>query len=99
MIVVNATAKGEHAYEITIGQHAVYKVSAYDVDSAIDILADYLESHKMDGIYITESAVVAMAECSKYYTTEIFARVNHLSRCGANGIYLEITSIKGCPNG
>jgi hypothetical protein len=95
MIIINATAKGENTYEITVGENALFRVSAFDLESAIDIVADYIESHEMSNLYIAQCKLVAMAEHSKYYSADIFARVHGLVRCGTNNIYLEVTSVKG----
>lgn len=94
MIIINATLKGENAYDITIGSTATYRVSAFTLDDALDRLAEYLESHDSKDFYLTQSEVFTMAECSKYYTTEIFARVHNLICCGKNQIYVQITKIK-----
>ena len=99
MIIINATAKGEHTYDITIGEGSVFRVSAFDMFSALDLVADYIESHELTGLYIDAYSIQLMAECSKYQTAEAYAAACNLTRCGTNGIYMEITSIKGCPNG
>jgi hypothetical protein len=56
--------------------------------------AAYYESHDAKDFYLTQSEVFTMAECSKYYTTEIFARVHNLICCSKNQIYVQITKIK-----
>lgn len=95
MIIVNATLNGERIYDITVYENAVFRVSAFDLESAIDIMANYIESKGAKNLYFDGYELAVMVECSKYRTVEAFAEVNNLTRCGTNGIYLEITSVKG----
>ena len=99
MIIINTAAKGEHTYDITLSKEATYRVSAFNLGSALDLLADYIESHGLTELYVDGFLMKLMAECSKYQTAEAYAAAYDLARCGTNGIYMEITSIKGCPNG
>lgn len=102
MIIVNAKLDGEYTYDITISENNIYRVSAFDADSAIDILADYLEATVIgaeDRLYLTKATVECAALHSGYNDVSEFAAKHKLVKCGTNGIYLEITSVKGCPNG
>jgi hypothetical protein len=99
MIIVNATLDGENIYDITVGESAIYRVSAFDLNGAIDQMADYLEAHNSKSLYVEADTLAIMAKCSSYRDTEAFAKAHNLTRCGTNGIYLEITNVKGCPNG
>lgn len=94
MIIINATLKGEYTYDITVGENNTYRVSAFDMESAIDLVADYIERHGSKALYIDHLALSIMAQCSNYDSAEAFAKAHNLIRCGANGIYLEITNIK-----
>ena len=99
MIIVNAKLNDENAYDITISKTAHHRVFANSLDGAIDLVADYLTSIKATDLYYDALELEVMAMCSKYETAEAFAKAHNLIRCGANGIYLEITSVKGYPNG
>ena len=99
MTIINTTLNGENTYDISLSKDATYRVSAFDLGTAIDIVANYVEEHEVKDLYIDGHTLTIMAECSRYLTAELFAKVHNLTRCGTNGIYLEITSIKGCPNG
>ena len=99
MTTINATAKGEYTYDIILKGDAMFRVSAFDMLSAIDLMADYIESHELTNLYIDAYTMKVMAECSKYQTAEAYANAFGLIKCGTNGIYIEITNIKGCPNG
>lgn len=99
MIVVNAQLKGENTYDIAIGECAHYRVFAFDLDSAIDIVADYLVHTKSEKLYFDAFTLGIMAEHSTYRNVELFAKAHNLTRCGRHKIYIEITSVKGCPNG
>ena len=98
MIIVNTQLQGESTYDVTIGQHAIYRVSAFDLLTALDRLADYIETHSSN-LYTSENMIKLAAMYSSYKDAEAYAVAHNLVRCGTNGIYLEITSIKGCPNG
>lgn len=95
MIIVNATLDGENTYDITVGESAIYRVSAFDLNSAIDQMADYLESHNSKSLYVEADTLAIMAECSDFHSIEAFAKAHNLTKCGTNGIYIEITSVKG----
>ena len=99
MIIINATLKGENTYYITVCKNTTYQVSAFDLPRAIDIVADYIESHNETNLYIEGSDIDVWASCSRWKTAIPYAEAHKLTKCGTNGIYLEITSIKGCPNG
>lgn len=102
MIIVNSTLKGENTYEITVGQNDTYRVSAFDVNNAIDILADYLENTIIGAenqLYLPKDVLECAAMYSGYNDVAEFAKLHKLMQCGTNGIYLEITNVKGCPNG
>lgn len=99
MIIVNATLKGENTYKITVGESTKYQVSAFDLSSALDLVANHIECHEVTDLYIDAFTLDMMAKCSKYQTADAYAKAHNLVCCGTNGIYLEITSIKGCPNG
>jgi hypothetical protein len=99
MIIINATLDGENTYDITVGEDNVYRVSAFDLPSALDLIANHIESKGCNNLYIEHEMMVVMAECSKYLTAEAYAIAHNLTRCGTNGIYLEIVNVKGCPNG
>ena len=102
MIIVNATLDGENTYEITVGKDATYRASAFTLEDAIDRVADYLENHTIgtdNKLYFTKDALEYAAKYSGYNDASEFATIHGLKQCGTNGIYLEITSIKGCPNG
>lgn len=99
MIIINAKLDGENTYEITVNGIDTYKVFAFNLESAIDRVADYIEEHKQKDAYLERFTVELMAECSQCQTPEAFAKVHKLTKCGTNGIYLEITNVKGCPNG
>ena len=101
MIIVNAKLDGENTYDITISENSIYRVSAFDADSAIDILADYLEATigAKDRLYLTKDTLECAALHSGYNDVSEFAAKHKLVKCGTNGIYLEITNVKGCPNG
>ena len=98
MIIVNAKLDGENTYDITIGDGTIYRASAFILDDAIDRVADYIEKHNK-GLYVDGQALKIMSECSKNESIEAFAKAHNLTCCGANGIYIEITNVKGCPNG
>jgi hypothetical protein len=99
MIIINATLEGENTYEITISENSTYQVSAFDLESAIDLVADYIESHHETELFIEGEEFNIIAGCSRYKTVEAYAEAHKFTKCGKNGIYLEITNVKGCPNG
>ena len=99
MIVINATAKGESIYYITVGDDATYRVSAFSLDDALDLVADYLESHNYTNSYLDNLTIRLAGECSKWLTAEAFAKAHDLVCCGTNKIYIPVTNVKGCPNG
>ena len=99
MIIINTALNGENTYDISLSKNATYRVSAFDLGTAIDIVANYVEEHEAKDLYIDAYTLKIMAECSQYQTAEAFADVHKLTKCGTNGIYLEITNVKGCPNG
>jgi hypothetical protein len=97
MIVINAKLDGENTYDITVSETAQYRVSAFTLEDAIDRVADYIESHD-DKFCFTKDRLEYAAKYSGYDVKQ-FAKIHSLKQCGTNGIYLEITSAKGCPNG
>ena len=99
MTIINAALKGEKTYDITVGESADYRVSAFDLLSALDLVANHIEVKGARNLYIEHDMLVVMAECSIYQTVEAFAKAHNLVCCGTNRIYLEITNVKGCPNG
>lgn len=99
MIIINATLDGEHTYDITVGESATYRVSAFSLDDALDIVADYIESHNYTNSYLDNLTVKLAGECSKWLTAEAFAKAHNLVCCGTNKVYIPITNVKGCPNG
>ena len=99
MIIINAKLNGENTYDVTVGEASTYRVSAFDLDSAIDLVANHIERHQSKGLYLEHDELCIMAECSRYQTAEAFAKAHNFTRAGTNGIYIEITSVKGCPNG
>lgn len=99
MTIINVALNGESTYIITVGESAKYQVSAFDLLSALDLVANHIESKGIDSLYIEHEMLVVMAECSKWQTAEAYAKAHNLVRCGTNGIYLEVTNVKGCPNG
>jgi hypothetical protein len=100
MIIVNATLKGEHTYEITVGEAEVYRVSAFDVDTAVNLVADYIEQHTFENYgYFGKSLFRQMAYLEHFNDVREYAKRKGFTECGTNNIYINITSIKGCPNG
>ena len=99
MTIINATLNGEQTYDITISGGEIFRVSAFTLDDAIDRIADHIEQHENTDLYIDEFTLAIIADCSRWKTAEAYAKAHDFTRCGTNGIYLEITSIKGCPNG
>lgn len=99
MIIVNSKLDGEYAYDITVGEGAAYRVFAYNVETALNILADRLESDNRINAYLDNTTVELAAKCSKWLTAEAFAKAHNLVCCGTNHIYIPVISIKGCPNG
>ena len=95
MIIINATAKGENIYYITVGEDAIYRVSAFTLEDALDLVADYIESHNFTNAYLDNLTVRLAGECSKWLTAEAFAKAHDLVCCGKNKIYIPITSVKG----
>ena len=95
MIIVNSRLKGANTYDITIGEGAYYRAFAYDLDTAIDLVADHLVSVNATQLYFDAFTFGIMAEHSNYRNVELFAKAHNLICCGKDGIYVEITSVKG----
>ena len=95
MIIVNAKLDGEYTYDITVGTNSIYRVFAYDAETALNVLADYMESHKHTNSYLDNETAKLISKCSGYWTVEEFEVANKLTRCGTHNIYIPITSIKG----
>ena len=94
MIIINTALKGEITYDITLSGSAKYRVSAYDIPSALDLVADYVYQHEQKDLYLERDTVILLAECSRWQTEDAYAAHHEITRCGANGIYIEITSVK-----
>ena len=93
MIIINAALKGENTYEITTGD-AVYRVSAYDMFRALDVLGDYLEKYTAENYgYFSNSMFRVMAEYNGYANVAEYAIRRHFVECGTNKIYVEVTKI------
>ena len=90
MIIVNAKLNGENTYDITVGESNTYRVFAYNVETALDILADNGKCDHFDNL-----TVELMAQHSDYESVDAFAKAHSLVCCGSNKIYIPITHIKG----
>ena len=99
MIIINATLKGENTYEITVSSDTTYRVSAFDLPRALDLVANHIEQNGNKNMYLESDEFEIIASCSRWKTAEAYAKAHNFTRCGDNGIYLEITNVKGCPNG
>ena len=99
MIIINAMLDGENTYDITVSETNTYRVSAFTLEDAIDRVADYIEKHNENDIGFPADTLELIAKLSGYTDVGEFAALKKLKQYGTNGIYLEITSIKGCPNG
>ena len=95
MIIVNAKLDGEYTYDITVGTDSIYRVFAYDAETALNVLADYMESHKHTDSYLDNETAELTSKCSGYLTVEEFDAANKLTCCGTHKIYIPSTSIKG----
>ena len=95
MIIVNATLKGENTYDITMGNGIIYRVSAYDNDRALDVVADYIEQHTFEKYgYLSNGMFRVMAECNGHEDVREYAKLMHFVECGTNRIYIEVVNIK-----
>ena len=97
MIIINAKLDGEHTYDVTISENNIYRVSAFDAESAIDILADYLEATVMGAenrLYLTKDTLEYAMLYSGYNDMTEFVAKHKLVQCGTNNIYTEIVNIK-----
>lgn len=90
MILVNTKLNGENAYDITVDESVTYRVFAYNVETALDILADNSRCEHFD--YMT---VELMAQHSDYGSVDAFAKAHNLVCCGKYKSYIPITHIKG----
>jgi hypothetical protein len=99
MIIINATLDGENTYDITVSETNTYRVSAFTLEDALDRVADYIEGHNEKGIGFLADTLELIAKLSGYTNVKEFATFKGLKQYGTNGIYLEITNVKGCPNG
>ena len=98
MIIINCAGYGEKTYVISIGTGTTwvekFQVAAHNETEAKNIVADYLESNKLEGLYCTRQLVEAMASGHKFICADDFAECNNFTRCGNNGIYIEIVGIE-----
>lgn len=99
MIIINAKLDGENTYDITVSETNTYRVYAFTLEDAIDRVADHIEAHNESNIGFPADMLELIAKCSGYTDVGEFATRKGLRQYGTNGIYLEITSVKGCPNG
>ena len=98
MIIINQATYGEKTYIVSIGTGLawanLFKVAAYDEQSAVDLVADYLEDHEYTGLYYDHAELEAMASCSEWKTAEAFAEAHNLACCGNHGIYISLLNIE-----
>ena len=95
MIILNTALKGENTYDITMAHGMVYRVSAYDIDRALDVVADYIEQHTFEKYgYLSNSMFRVMAECNGHEDVREYAKLMHLVECGTNRIYIEVANIR-----
>ena len=111
MIILNSRKRGMRKYTVTIGNGTdcpcLFTAYAPNEWNAVNLVADHLVSENATNIYYEFAELVAISGCTPKYKHEAnvkkrvkeFADDNSLTECGTNGIYLEITSVKGCPNG
>ena len=99
MIIINAKLEGENTYDITVSENSTFRVHAFDLPRAIDLVANHIEQNNEKGLYIDAFELEVMASCSRWKDVDEYAKVHNLTRCGDKGIYIEITNVKGCPNG
>ena len=93
MIIVNEATCGAKTYIVSIGTNP-FKVTAYDEQSAINLVADYIENHKWTNLYYGNFELKVMAECSKWKTADVFAEAHNLTCCGNHKIYIELLNIE-----
>ena len=95
MVIINAALKGENTYDITTGDSSVYRVSAYDIDRALDIVGDYIEQHTAEKCgYFTGSMFRVIAEYHGYANVREYAKHARFIECGSNKIYIELKNIQ-----
>ena len=98
MIVVNKATHGEKAYIVSIGtgtaETSEFAVAAYNETEAVDLVADYIESHGCTGLYCDHAMLKAIAGCTRYKTADDYAEAYNLTCCGNHGIYVELINIQ-----
>ena len=95
MIIINATLKGENTYNVTTGNGMTYRVSAYDIDRALDLVADYIEQHSDENCgYFSNSMFRVIAQLNHYEDVREYAKAMHFVECGTNHIYIELSKIE-----
>lgn len=98
MTIINQATYGEKTYMVSIGTSLVwaslFKVAAYDEQSAVDLVADYLKDHECTGLYFDHLELEVIASCTKYKTAEAFAEANNFVCCGNHGIYISLLNIE-----
>lgn len=98
MIIINQVTHGEKTYIISLGTGLawanLFKVAAYDEQSAVDLVADYIEDHGYTGLYYDHLELEVMASCTEYKTADSYAEANNLVCCGNHGIYIELLNIE-----
>lgn len=93
---INEGNYGEKLYAITLSTGTAwtqtFEVYAYHEQEAVDIVADYCEDHRLEGLY---SDYYELAElCEVGQTVDEYAEANSLTCCGNHGIYMQILGIQ-----
>ena len=98
MIIINEANYGEKTYVVSVGTGLAwleqFTVAAYHETEAADIVADYLESQGIEGLYYDNLELELLAWCSEWKTPEAFAEAHNLTCCGNHNIYVEIVNIE-----
>ena len=98
MTIINEATCGEKTYIVSLGTGllwaSLYKVAAYNEQSAVDLVADYLEDHKCTGLYFDHFELEVVAECTEYKTADSYAEAHNLTCCGNHGVYIELLNIE-----
>lgn len=95
-IITIPSRNGKRTYQVFLGigyplQPQEFRVVARNSVMALDIVADYCEEHELKNLCISHERLVAI--CPKDKTLDEFIKINKLTRCGSNGIYVVVEQI------
>lgn len=93
---INEGNHGEKLYRITLGSGIAwikeFKVYAYHEQEAVDLVADYIESKELEGLYDDWYGLFDL--CDEDETVEAYAEAHGLTCCGNHGIYMQIVRLE-----